>query len=310
MTLTQLRTFAAVARAGSVVAAAAGLHVTQPAVSSALRALERSLGVALVEPDGRGVRLTAAGEVFAGYVHRLLGLLEEAELAARGGSDPGRGRLRLAAVTTASEHVLPRSLALFRRTFPAVEVTLEVGTKAQVWQWMADHGVDVALAGRPPGVEDLWVRAVRENVLVVVAAPGFVPLLATGDPVGLEALGDTTWLLREPGSGTRETQTAMLAASEVEPPTLTLGSNGAVVAGAVAGLGVTLMSRDAVAPDLTAGTLEVVQVAATPVARPWHLVTRRAVTPTAALFVNHLLDAAVGHPEPRFVPATHGRGPV
>ncbi len=300
MTLTQLRTFAAVARAGSVVAAAAALHVTQPAVSSALRALERSLGVALVEPDGRGVRLTASGEVFAGYAHRLLGLLDEAEQAARGGSDPSRGRLRIAAVTTASEHVLPPSLALFRREHPAVDVALEVGTKADVWKWMADHAVDVALAGRPPDASDLWVRGTRDNELVVVAAPGTVP--ADGDPLALTDLGEHTWLLREPGSGTRETQTAMLTASEVDPPTLTLGSNGAVVAGAVAGLGTTLMSRDAVGPEVAARTLEVVPVASTPVPRPWHLVTRREVPPTAELFVRHLLDPAASHPAARFVP--------
>ena len=113
MTLAQLRTFAALADAGSVRGAAQQLHVTQPAVSAAVRALAASLGVALVEPDGRGVRLTAAGETLATYVRHVLGLLDQVAVAVRGGDDPTRGTLRLGAVTTASELVLPSLLAAF-----------------------------------------------------------------------------------------------------------------------------------------------------------------------------------------------------
>ena len=82
MTLNQLRTFLAVAEAGSVRAAAEDLVVTQAAVSASLAALQKSLGVALLEPDGRGLRLTAAGRAYAGYVRRVLGLLDEAGRAA------------------------------------------------------------------------------------------------------------------------------------------------------------------------------------------------------------------------------------
>ena len=68
MTLNQLRTFLAVAETGSVRAAAHDLVVTQAAVSASLAALQKSLGVTLLEPDGRGLRLTAAGQAYAGYV--------------------------------------------------------------------------------------------------------------------------------------------------------------------------------------------------------------------------------------------------
>ena len=76
MTLNQLRTFLAVAETGSVRAAAQQLVVTQAAVSASLSALQKSLGVPLLRPDGRGLRLTDAGEAYAGYVRRILGLLE------------------------------------------------------------------------------------------------------------------------------------------------------------------------------------------------------------------------------------------
>ena len=91
MTLNQLRTFLAVAEHGSVRAAAQELVVTQAAVSASVAALQKSLGVTLVTPDGRGLRLTNAGTAYAGYARRILGLLDEAALAAaadRGGKRP------------------------------------------------------------------------------------------------------------------------------------------------------------------------------------------------------------------------------
>ena len=91
MTLNQLRTFLAVAETGSVRAAAQDLVVTQAAVSASLAALQKSLGVALLEPDGRGLRLTAAGQAYAGYVRRVLGLLDEAGRSAAAAADPDAG---------------------------------------------------------------------------------------------------------------------------------------------------------------------------------------------------------------------------
>jgi DNA-binding transcriptional LysR family regulator len=95
--------------------------------------------------------------------------------------------------------------------------------------------------------------------------------------------------MREPGSGTRATCEALLAALDADPPALTLGSNGAVVAGAVAGLGVTLISRDAVRATLAAGDLVELAVPHTPMIRPWHAVTRPRAAAAARLLVAHLL---------------------
>ena len=101
------------ASTGSVRAAADQLVVTQPAVSSALAAVRKQVGVALVIRDGRGLRLTPAGEALAERARAALALLDEAVAAARGEADPDRGRLRLASVTTAGEHLAPPLLASF-----------------------------------------------------------------------------------------------------------------------------------------------------------------------------------------------------
>lgn len=282
MTEARLRSLVAVADTGSVRAAARRLYVTESAVSAAVAALTRDLGVPLVRKEGRGVRLTPAGAVYAGYARQVLGLLEEGRAAARGAADPGRGPLRLAAVTTAADELLPALLASFRARWPDVELALEVGSRRQVWSSLAAHEADLVLAGRPPAEAAATVLARRPNELVVVGAP---------DVAAGFALARTPWVMREPGSGTRATAEAYLAEREVAPPRLVLGSNGAVIAGAAAGLGVALVSRDAVGAELDAGRLAVVGAPGMPLDRPWHAVAGAAPTPTTMLFVRHLLDA-------------------
>ena len=170
LTLGQLRTFLAVASTGSVRAAADQLVVTQPAVSAALAAVRKQVGVALVMRDGRGLRLTPAGEALAERARAALALLDEAVAAARGEADPDRGRLRLASVTTAGEHLAPPLLASFLADHPEVAVSLEVGNRRRVADLLAHHEVDLVFGGRPPpGAETLATRA---NRLVVVGAPG------------------------------------------------------------------------------------------------------------------------------------------
>jgi len=280
-TTARLRTLVAVAETGSVRAAAERLTVTESAVSAAIAALTREVGVPLVEREGRGLRLTTAGNSFAGYARTILGLHQEALAAARGELDPERGQVRVAAVTTAGEHVLPASLAAFLARHPGIDLRLEVGTSEHVWALLAAHEVDLVIAGRPPpGLAGSVVRAVRANALIVVGAPdgasGFDPARAT-------------WLMRETGSGTRTTCEALLAGLQADPPSLILGSNGAVVAGAVAGLGVTLVSRDAVARQLAAGDLVPLPIPGTPLRRPWHAVTHRVSPAATTMLVEHLL---------------------
>lgn len=289
MTLTQLRALVEVAATGSVRRAASQLVVSQPAVSAAVAALQRDLGVALVAREGRGLVLTPAGRVFADYARQVLGLLEEGRAAAAGQLYPERGRVRLAAVTTAGEHVLPLFLAAFRASCPQAEVALEVGNRSRVWELLGYREVDLVIGGRPPAGDRFRTLATRPNPLVVVAPRGDQPgpeddVVRDVDVVELAA---QVWLLREPGSGTRSTAEELFEELGISPPTLTLGSNGAVRESVRAGLGVTLISRDAVARELGAGALEEWHMPGLPLRRAWHVVGRagEALPPTAALFL-------------------------
>ncbi len=293
MTLNQLRTFLAVAETGSVRAAAEQLVVTQAAVSASLAALQRSLAVALVVPDGRGLRLTEAGRAYAGYVRRILGLLDEASLAARAAADPDRGELRIAAVTTAAEQIIPAILSGFRTRYPHTGIRLEAGNRDRVHALLDRHQVDIILGGRPEPGWDVTVHAIRPHELVVVAAPDLAARARESAASGLLAwLARQTWLLREPGSGTRATTDTLLAELDIAPPTLVVGSNGAIRESARVGLGVTLVSRDGVADELAAGKLAVIDVAGTPLHRDWYLVAQPgALMAPAARLVAHAIAA-------------------
>ncbi len=273
----RMHTFLAVVDHGSVRAAATVLHVTEPAVSAAVSALERHLGTALLAKEGRGVRVTDSGLVYAGYCRRILGLVDEARTAVRSAEG---GRLRIGAVSTASEYVIPPLLASFHRRYPDVDLSLSVLPRDELFAELGNHGTDLVVAGRPPRGSGLRTRARRPNRLIVVAAPGRFPRPLTA-----------TWLLRGPGSGTRDTTLGLLTQLEAAPPVLTLGTHGAVLAAAREGLGVTLVHADAVQRDLGQGVLEQLALPRTPVDRPWHVATADSPTPTAELFLAHISSA-------------------
>jgi LysR family transcriptional regulator, low CO2-responsive transcriptional regulator len=279
-TTARLRAFVALADRGSVRGAAAALVVTESTVSAAVRALADEVGVALLEREGRGVRLTPAGARYADYARRILGLLDEATTAARGEADPEHGHVRLGAVTTAGEHLLPALLASFRARHPHVDVGVEVSPSATVWSMLRHHELDVVVAGSPPGDLDARVRAVRDNTLTVVGAP---QTAAAFDPA------TATWLLRERGSGIRATLTALLEDLAGDPPRMVLGSHGATIAAARAGLGVTLVAREGVARLLGEGALVELTMPGVPIARPWHVVTHPDATASTELLVRHLV---------------------
>lgn len=267
--------FLAVARHGSIRRAAAQLHVTEAAASAAVAHIEKQLGAKLIAKSGRGIALTDAGRVYAEYCRSILGLMQEAQAAVRRAET---GRLRIGVVATAGEYVLLRPLASFRDRYPDIEVGLSIHPRDVLFLELLHHETDLVIAGRPPGDAGLVVRARRPSSLVVVGSA-----IRRPDPL------TATWLLRGDGSGTRDTTLALLDRLQIRPPTLTLGTHGAVLAAAREGLGVTLIHGDAIESPLAAGQIEILPVEGTPLDRPWHVVTTGTPTPTARLFLEHLV---------------------
>lgn len=279
ITLTQLTAFLAVVRRGSVTAAADELVVTQPSVSSAIAALSRELGCELFERSGRSVRLTEAGDAFAPYAEDVLGLLDKGRAAAREAASVAARGLKIAAVTTAAESFVPSMMRAFSERHPEIDLTLVVGNRQDVLERVLSHRADVAITGKPPGDERLVAEPFMENDIVCICAPD--DPAATDGPIDPAELEGRAWLLREPGSGTRNVNQQFLAEHGLQPRTLTLGSNGAIKQAARAGLGVSLLSRAAVETELAAGWVGEIRLSDGPETRPWFLL-RSAVGPARA----------------------------
>ena len=276
VTLTQLISFLTVVRRGSVKAAAEELVVTQPSVSAAVSALERELGVALTERTGRTLRPTPAGAAFVPYAADVLGLLEQGARTAREAAEQDSRTLRISAVTTAGEYLVPQLIQAFRERHPELQISLDVGNREVVFQGVLDHVVDVAVTGRIPDDKRLTGHDFADNQFVLVTAPG--DPLARRRWVAVEELAGRPWLLREAGSGTRTLVEDFLASRGISPRLLTLGSNGAIKQAVRAGLGVALQSQAAVELELEMGLLETISPRGGLPERRWHVV-RSAVGP-------------------------------
>jgi DNA-binding transcriptional LysR family regulator len=264
-------------RGGSVTAAADELVVTQPSVSSAIAALGRELGCELFEREGRGIRLTEAGQAFAPYASDVLGLLDQGRQSAREAVAVAAKRLRIAAVTTAAESFVPPMMKAFSQEQPEIELALVVGNRQVVLDAVLNHSVDVAVSGKPPADERLIAEPMIDNEIACITAPDD-PVATSNRAVDATTLADRAWLLREPGSGTRTLNEQFLSEHGLEPATLTLGSNGAIKQAVRAGLGVSLLSRAAVQAELDAGLVAELKLKDGPPPRKWFLL-RSAVGP-------------------------------
>lgn len=296
LNLHHLRVFHVVARHLSFSRAAEELFISQPAVSMHVKQLESAVGMPLFEKQGRRVRLTDAGHRLYAYGQRIFVLLQEtvqAMEAMRGGN---QGRLRVAADTTAGVYVVPEFLGMFRRASPQVTIFLEVINRSVAVKRLLEGEVDLAIVGRVPGDESLEIIKFLVNELVIIAWPDH-PLVGVSR-LPVSELARETFLLREPGSGTRATAESVFSEAGVEISTgMELGSNSAIKEAVANGLGIAVISRRAIDLELQAGRLAVLDVDGFPHKRYWHVVHMRDrfMPPPAAAFKTLLLAQSSTH---------------
>ncbi len=235
-----LRVLATVAEHGHVTRAAQELRLGQPTVSRALARAQRAVGVPLLVPHGRGVRLTAAGRVLAEAAHRALGEVERAVRAVRADDSPDTGRVALGFLHTLGAAAVPALVRAFHEQHPAARFQLTQGAAGSLLAQLAAGDVDLALTSPLPTGPGWRTRALLEQPLVL-ALPAEHPLagrdrLALGDVAGEE------FVLFEHGYGLRETADAMFAEAGVVPRVAFEGQDADTVRGLVAaGLGVALL---------------------------------------------------------------------
>ncbi|MEV4434331.1 LysR family transcriptional regulator [Streptomyces sp. NPDC049585] len=259
--LAALELLLAVARLGSLGRAARELGITQPAASGRVRALERLLGVALVDRSPRGSRLTEAGVLVTDWARRIVEAAEAFDAGARALRERRDARLRVAASMTIAEYLLPGWLIALRTRRPDTAVSLHTGNSAAVAERLLAGEADLGFVEGldvPPGLDGAVVARDR---LVVVTAPEH-PWARRRTPLPAAELAAAPLILRERGSGTRQVLDAALAAHDgATAPLLELASTTAVKAAVVSGAGPSVLSELAVSEELAAHRLVEVPVA-------------------------------------------------
>ncbi|MEV7423135.1 MULTISPECIES: LysR family transcriptional regulator [unclassified Streptomyces] len=251
----------AVARLGSLGRAARETGISQPAASSRIRAMERLLGVALVDRSPRGSRLTDAGTLVTDWARRVVEAAEAFDAGAQALRGRRDSRLRVAASMTIAEYLLPRWLIALRRERPDTAVSLHAGNSVTVAERLLSHEADLGFVEGLAAPDGLDSAVVGHDRLLVVAAPGH-PWARRRAPLDPAELARTPLILREPGSGTRQVLDAGLTSyGGLAEPLLELASTTALKAAAVSGAGPCVLSELAVGEELAAHRLVAVPVA-------------------------------------------------
>jgi len=251
MTLEQLRIFVAVADREHLTQAAEALRLTPSAVSSAIRVLEDRYGLALFHRTGRRIELTDAGLAFLPEAKATLARAESADLFLTEFGDLRRGTLALAASQTVAGYWLPPRLMRFHEAYPALAIRVGGGNTEQVADAVLDGRAELGFVEGAVDHPALAQRVVARDRVVVVASKGH-PL--AGRLVTPDDLSAARWVLREPGSGTRNALTSVLDETMLDIA-LSLPSNEAVRSAVLSGNALTAVSEYVVADDLAAGRL-------------------------------------------------------
>ncbi|MFK0142194.1 LysR family transcriptional regulator [Streptomyces murinus] len=255
--LAALELLLAVARLGSLGAAAREVGITQPAASSRVRSMERQLGVALVDRSPRGSRLTDAGVLVTDWARRVVEAAAAFDAGARALRDRRDSRLRVAASMTIAEYLLPGWLLALHAERPDTAVSLLAGNSARVAELLLSGEADLGFVEGLSWPAGLDAVVIGHDRLIVVTAPGH-PWARRRRPLSPQELGETPLILRERGSGTRQVLDAALGG--LARPLIELSSTTAVKASAVSGAGPSVLSELAVREELALRRLVAVPV--------------------------------------------------
>ena len=288
--LKQIQTFIEVTRQGSVSKAAEKLCVTQPAVSMHIRQLEEAFGVALVEAQGRGIRLTDAGRTFAGRANVVMAELHELESLMAEYAGAQKGRIALAVVSTA-KYFVPMLLMRFSRLYPDIEVRLHIENRESVLGMLERSEADLVIMGRAPRNMTTQAAAFATNPMAIVAAPSHA--LAGRKNLPFSVLADYAFVMRESGSGTRAAMERLFALHEVPlKVAMEMPSNETIKQAVMAGMGLSFLSLRTLRQELAGGYLVQLDINGMPIVGQWcvtHMASKT-LSPAARAFKAFLVE--------------------
>lgn len=301
LTLRQLQIFVAIAHSGSTTAAAAQVALSQSAISAAMGELERILDLRLFDRVGKRLLLNDHGRAM---LPQALALLKSADSLEQSFTHGAPSLLILGASLTIGNYLLPGLLAQYWRAqgmdlddgTPPLQIV--VANTADIAARVADFEVDIGLVEGTCHRPDIAVTPWLLDELLLVAAPGHALVREYGETqIPASRLAQANWLLREPGSGTREAlEQAVLPHIAQLRSSLEFSDHEAIKQSAIQGLGVACLSRAVVADALASGRLAELHTTFGKLSRRFHILVQRQrqLTPGMQGFMRHLAGEAPG----------------
>jgi DNA-binding transcriptional LysR family regulator len=295
--LRQLEIFKKVVELRSFSKAAEAVFLAQASVSERIATLESMVGTKLIDRMGRKVVPTKAGEILYKHAILLLEMKETARMEMQVFLGLKGGSIHLGGSTIPGEYILPRILGEFKRKYPSLLVTLDIGDTGKIEKKVADGGLELGVIGSRSSIQQLLVRELWRDELVVVVPKGHPR--AGEKEIGIQELKEEPFILREKGSGTfriidEHLRRAGFKGTDELHPAALLGTSTAIKEGIKAGLGISILSARAIETEIRAGTLATLRIKGIPMSRSFFLVRdrRRIASPACAALWDFLLGTA------------------
>ncbi|MEW8958948.1 MAG: selenium metabolism-associated LysR family transcriptional regulator [Moorella sp. (in: firmicutes)] len=262
MNLNNLRVFSTVAATGNLSEAAQRLFLTQPAVTQQIKHLEHHFAIQLLERTNRGVTLTEAGEILKKYAAQIVALYDEMESAMENLRTSISGQLTVGATSIIGGYAVPCSICIFKEKFPEAVLKLKVGNRRQIINDLKEGRIDIALI-EGLDLKGPFITCELAIEQLVIIAPNRPPWTERAS-ISIDELKKQPFIMREPGSGTREVFEAALNSIGMDLSHLNvvveLASVDSIKAAVENGVGISVMSRLALRKELHTRTLRALEL--------------------------------------------------
>ncbi|WP_249871340.1 LysR substrate-binding domain-containing protein [Oceanobacillus saliphilus] len=263
--------FKEVAARKSFSRAAEALHMSQPAVSQYIAALEKELGTRLLERSNMFVELNKAGKIVYQYTLEILRNYEQMQILVSDLKNEPRGELKIGASYTIGEYVLPRLLAELQETYPQIVPEVSIGNTEEIGSKLLNHEIDIGLIEGNYSHQQMSVEQFATDKMYIIV--GNRTSFITEEQFSIGDLEKETWIIREEGSGTRKVVEEFFQKHHLSPERiLTFGSTQTIKEGVEAGLGISLLSDLTFAKEIQLNRIRKLSVDDTPIQRKFSII--------------------------------------
>ncbi len=291
MDIHQLKVFAAVYKNRSFSRASEALHLTQPTISNHIKTLEDEFGCKLFDRLGRSIIPTKEAEVLYTHALEIITKAETIDEAIREIKKDLTGKIIIGASTIPGVYLMPRMMTEFRKKYPEISFQIQISDSSGILESIARHDLLLGIVGAKLGNDQIHYIPFVEDQLIVIASPSKVK----ENSLPLKKLTDYPLVLREEGSGTRRETEKFLEGKGLPSGKFQIagifGSTDAVKQAVKAGLGISILSKFAVADELEHGILQEIALTDLQMRRRFYIVVhkKRTLPKAYEIFLEHIL---------------------